>query len=252
MQLGLVTYMWGAEWDLPTLIKNCKETGFKGVELRSGHKHGAEPSLNSDQRHDVVKRFADSGVELVGLGSACEYQSPDKAVLDKNIEQTKEFIRLCHDLGGSGVKVRPNGMVKGVSDEKTIGQIGESLNTVAAYGERYGVEIRLEIHGPGTADPVVAKQIMDVAKHPNAKVCWNCNPEDTQGKGFAANFDLLKDRLGTIHIHDLISSYPWRELFAGLKKAKFEGWTLLEEGSPTSDPIRVMKYYRLLWETMAL
>ena len=28
MQLGLVTYMWGADWDLPTLIKNCEATGF--------------------------------------------------------------------------------------------------------------------------------------------------------------------------------------------------------------------------------
>lgn len=47
MQLGLVTYMWGADWDLPTVIKNCQLTGFKGVELRSGHKHGVEPTLSS-------------------------------------------------------------------------------------------------------------------------------------------------------------------------------------------------------------
>ena len=43
MQLGLVTYMWGADWDLPTLIKNCQLTGFRGVELRTAHKHGVEP-----------------------------------------------------------------------------------------------------------------------------------------------------------------------------------------------------------------
>src|SRR5215212_773440 len=110
MQLGLVTYMWGAEWDLPTLIKNCEETGFRGVELRSGHKHGVEPTLNEAQRKEVAKRFADSKVELLGLGSACEYHSPDADVLKKNIEQTKDFIRLCHDLGGTGVKVRPNGL----------------------------------------------------------------------------------------------------------------------------------------------
>ncbi|HYF35506.1 MAG TPA: sugar phosphate isomerase/epimerase, partial [Prosthecobacter sp.] len=33
MQFGLVTYMWGAEWDLPTLIKNCEDTQVLGVEL---------------------------------------------------------------------------------------------------------------------------------------------------------------------------------------------------------------------------
>ena len=70
MQLGLVTYQWGADWDLPTLIKNCQETGFAGVELRTTHKHGVEPSLDDNQRQEVAKRFGDSGVTLVGLGTA--------------------------------------------------------------------------------------------------------------------------------------------------------------------------------------
>ena len=114
MQLGLVTYQWGAQWDLPTLIKNCEQTGFRGVELRTTHQHGVEPSLNEAGRKEVAKRFADSQVELVGLGTVCEYHSPDAAVLRKNIEDTKAFIRLCHDVGGSGVKVRPNGLPAGV------------------------------------------------------------------------------------------------------------------------------------------
>src|SRR5262245_20480485 len=29
---GLVTYMWGADWDLPTLLANCKKTNVLGVE----------------------------------------------------------------------------------------------------------------------------------------------------------------------------------------------------------------------------
>ena len=55
MKLGIVTYMWGADWDLPTLIKNCEATGFEGVELRSTQKHGVEPSLTKEQdRKSVV------------------------------------------------------------------------------------------------------------------------------------------------------------------------------------------------------
>ena len=251
MQLGLVTYMWGAEWDLPTIIKNLRLTGFGGVELRSGHKHGVEPSLSPEARKQVASQFADSGVTLVGLGSACEYHSPDPAVVRKNIDQTKDFITLCHDLGGGGVKVRPNGLPKEVPVQKTLEQIGKALNEVAAFGEGYGVQIRLEIHGKGTQELPNIKTIMDVADHPNATVCWNCNPTDLDGQGLESNFNLVKDRLGTIHVHDLISSYPWAQLFDLLKKAKFDGWTLLEEGKPTADPIRVMQYYRMVWEQMA-
>ena len=94
--------------------------------------------------------------------------------------------------------------------------------------------------------------MMEIADHENARVCWNSNPEDLAGQGLAHNFKLVEKYLGqTVHIHDLVSNYPWRELFGLLKTAKYEGWTLLEEGQPTPDPIRVMKYYRLVWETMA-
>jgi sugar phosphate isomerase/epimerase len=251
MQLGLVTYMWGADWDLPTLIKNCQLTGFAGVEPRTTHKHGIEPTLSADQRKAVAKRFADSGVELVGLGTTCEYHSPDPAVLKKNIEETKAFIKLCHDCGGSGVKVRPNGLPKEVPVQKTLEQIGRALGELAAFGEGYGIVIRLEVHGRGTDQLPNVKTIMDAAQHRGALVCWNCNATDMAGQGLEHNFNLVKNRLGTIHIHDLISSYPWPQLFALLKGAKFDGWTLLEEGDRTSDPIRVMKYYRLLWERMA-
>jgi sugar phosphate isomerase/epimerase len=251
MQLGLVTYQWGADWDLPTLIKNCQTTGFAGVELRTTHKHGVEPSLDERGRKEVAARFADSPVELVGLGTACEFHAPDAATLRKNIDETKAFIRLCHDVGGSGVKVRPNGLPAGVPADRTLEQIGRSLDELAAYGEGYGIEIRLEIHGRGTSEIPNVRKIMNVSKHPGSKLCWNCNAEDTAGAGLAANFNSVKERLGTVHIHDLISNYPWREMFGLLKAANFQGWTLLEEGSKTSDPIRVMQYYRIVWEALA-
>ncbi len=251
MKLGLVTYMWGADWDLPTVIKNLQLTGFGGVELRTGHKHGVELTLSAAERRDVAKRFSDAGLTFVGVGSACEYHSPDPAVLKKQIEETKAYIQLCHDCGGSGVKVRPNGLPADVPVEKTVEQIGKALNEVAAYGEGYGVEIRVEVHGKGTQELPVFKRIMDIGNHPGVKTCWNCNPVDLDGQGLEYNFNLVKDRLGTIHIHDLISTYPWKQLFGLLRQAKFTGWTLLEEGAKTTDPVRVMNYYRLVWEQLA-
>ena len=189
MQLGLVTYNGARSGTCPRSIKNLQKTGFRGVELRTTHKHGVEPSLDESARKDVAKRFADSGVELVGLGTTCEYHSPDAAVLKKNIEETKAFIKLCHDVGGSGVKVRPNGLPAGVPTATTLEQIGRSLDEVAAFGEGYGVEIRLEVHGRGTSEMPNIRKIMDVSKHPGSKLCWNCNAEDLDGAGLAANFE---------------------------------------------------------------
>ena len=55
--LGLVTYNWGKTWDLPTLLNNCAETGFQGVELRSTHAHGVEPDIDAAARRAVAQEW---------------------------------------------------------------------------------------------------------------------------------------------------------------------------------------------------
>jgi len=251
MKLGMVTYLWGAQWDLPTLIKNCEATGFEGVELRSTHKHGVEVTLSQQERKEVKKRFADSPVECVGLGSACEFHSADHGVVQQNIELAKKFVVLSHDIGASGVKVRPNGFVKGIPREKTIEQIGKSLHECGRFAADYNQEIRVEVHGKATKDPSVIKQIMDVADHPRVTVCWNSNPGETINGSIKQNFDLLKKRIGrVVHIHDLYDSrYPYRELFSLLRGMGFQGYCL-SESPATSDPLRVMRYYKAMWEEL--
>ncbi|MBM81459.1 MAG: xylose isomerase [Planctomycetaceae bacterium] len=252
MRLGLVTYNWGKGWDIPTIIKNCSVTGFEGVELRSTHKHGVEINIDKKRRAKVAAIFADSDVELVGLGSACEYHSADPAVVKKNIEETKAFIKLCHDVGGTGVKVRPNGLPKDVPEEKTLEQIGKSLNEVAKFGNNFGVQIRLEVHGRGTAEIPRIQKIMEVADNKNTVLCWNCNPTDLKGDGLEKNFQSVQDRVGINHIHDLRDDrYPWKQFFGLLKAADFEGWTLIEEGRVPKDIVGAMRENRPIWEKLA-
>src|SRR5215831_5254578 len=107
-RLGIVTYNIAATWDLPTILKVCKNVGLSPVELRTTHKHGVEPSLGKDERKEVRRRFAGAGIDVWGCGTVCEFHSPDPEVVKKNIETCKDFIQLAADIGGRGVKVRPN------------------------------------------------------------------------------------------------------------------------------------------------
>jgi sugar phosphate isomerase/epimerase len=231
ISFGLVTYQWGRDWDLPTLIRNCTTTKVLGVELRTTHAHGVEPSLTTVQRAEVKKRFQDSPVTLLGMGSAEGFHWPEAAKLQKAIESVKAFIVLSHDVGGSGVKVRPNDLPKGVPPEKTIAQIGAALNEVGAYGAGYGQQIRLEVHG-GCARLPVIRQIMDIATHPNVRVCWNSNKQDLEKPGLEYNFNLVKSRLGfTTHVRQMDTpDYPFQELLKLFVKARYRGWWLLEAG----------------------
>jgi sugar phosphate isomerase/epimerase len=252
MAFGLVTYLWGQDMNLPTLIDVCARSGVLGVELRTQHKHGVEPSLSKAERQEVRKRFAASPVTLVGYGSNAEFHSPDTAELKRNIELTKAYIELTHDCGGTGVKVKPNRLPKEVPHEKTIHQIGAALNEVGAYGARYGQKIRVEVHGSGTSELPVIKAIFDVATHPNVGVCWNSNGNDLHGEGLQHNFNLVKDRLAdTTHVRELNdSSYPYQELFNLFKSVDYNGWILLEAHSQPKGPVAAMIEQRKLFESM--
>lgn len=247
MRLGLVTYNLAKDWTVDTIIKNCRDARFEGVELRTTHAHGVETQLTASQRADVKKRFQDSPVELMGLGSAFDYHTPDQAKLRQDIEATKQYIVLAQDVGASGIKVRPNGLPKQVPVEKTLEQIGRSLREIGAFGQEHGVQIRLEVHGSGTSLLPNIKTIMDEAGHPNVGVCWNSNQTDLAGDGFQANFDLVKDRIVTVHMRDLfLDEYPFRKLLVNLNQAGYSGYCLAEIPE-SSDPVRVMRYYRALW-----
>lgn len=250
MKMGLVTYQWGRDWDLETLITNCEKAGFQGVELRTEHAHGVEPTLSSAQRIEVKNRFADSPIECVGYGSNQEYHAPDPAVVKANIEGTFDLIRLCHDIGATGVKVKPNNLPDDVPAEKTIAQIGDALNQVGKYAADYGQVIRVEVHGRKTAELPVMKAIFDHVDQQNVKVCWNCNGQDLLDPGLKYNFDLVKDRFGdTVHVRELDSTdYPYPEFFELLKGIGYSGWILLEARTEPADRVAAMKDQLRLFE----
>ena len=241
MAFGLVTYQWGKDWDLPKVITNCEKAGAYGVELRTTHAHGVEPSLNRQQRKEVARRFADSHVTLVGLGSNERFDNPDPAVVKKASEATKAFIRLSHDVGGTGVKVKPDRFHEGVPRDMTIQQIGSSLNELGEYAAGYGQQVRLEVHGQCAELPTI-KAILDVADNENVAVCWNSNAADLVGKGLEYNYGLVANRFGaTCHVHELnLADYPYQKLIDLLVRDDYHGWVLIEASSQPKDRITAL------------
>jgi sugar phosphate isomerase/epimerase len=248
-QLGTVTYNIAAQWDIPTLLRICKAAGLAAVELRTTHKHGVEPSLSPSQRAEVRKQFQNSGVVLWGLGSVCEFQSTDPKVVAENIETCKQFLQLSADVGGRGVKVRPNGLPKDVPVGKTLEQIGKALIPCGRTAADLNQEVWVEVHGGGTAHPPHMKAIMEHCGLANVGITWNSNPTDLKDGSIVEHFHLLRPWLKSCHINELHSSYPWRSLFTLLKETGYDRYTLAEiPGMP--DPAsgeRLMRYYRALW-----
>src|SRR5690606_12242692 len=116
--------------------------------------------------------------------------SPDAAVLKKNIDGTKEYVKLCKDIGATGLKVKPNTIPDGVSQEKTVAQIAKSFNEVGKFAQDYGQLIRVEVHGRTTQELPVMKAIFDQVTEENVVICWNSNDTDLKAPGLEANFNM--------------------------------------------------------------
>ena len=252
IKLGFVTYLWGKDWDQDTLIKNLAASEIHGVELRVDHAHGVSPKMTKEERIVVKKKFKDSPVVIVGMGTNQQYDYPEPAKLRESIDQTKAFFQLSHDIGGLGVKVKPNQFRAGIPHEKTIEQIGQSLNELAKYGADMGQILRLEVHGNETQEVKNIKAIMDVANHPNATVCWNCNPEDLHDGGLEANFNLVKARFGDIcHVRELNdTTYPYQDLMNLFVKNNYHGWVLLECRTDPADKVKALIEQREIFKKM--
>jgi sugar phosphate isomerase/epimerase len=243
MQLGLVTYQWGKDWDLPTLISNCEKSGLLGIELRTEHAHAVEAGLSASERAEVKKRFADSPVTCLGYGSNFDYHHADQALVRKNIEGTKTYIQLCKDIGATGIKVKPNGFPEGVSKEKTIAQIAASLNEVGKYASDMGQLVRVEVHGRGTQEIPNMKAIFEQVTEKSVKMCWNSNEEDLLPPGLEVNFNSVKKWFGdTVHIRELnVGDYPYQQLMNLFVGMKYKGWILLEARTEPTDRVAAMK-----------
>lgn len=247
LKLGLMTWNVGKEWDIETIIKNCSETQFKHVELRTTHKHGVEVSLNKQQRSEVRKRFEDSPLEAISLASAFSYHHPDQGELRKHIEGTKEFLQLAADIGAQGVRVFPNAFPEGVDREKTMQQIGRSVSELGDFGHNLGVQIRLEEHGDGTDNIPVIKKILDYSDSKHVYIIWNSSPNDVKGEGLEAHFNMVKGRIGCVHLRELYNDYPWRQFFSLLRSSGYTGYCDAELRDQSCEPVRMMNNYRTLF-----
>lgn len=253
LRFGLATYTWGKDWDIPTLITNCKAAGVYGVEPRTSSKyaHGIELTLSAPERAEVKKRFADSPVHIVSIASGERMDWPDPEKLKAAIEAAKAHLQLSHDVGCNVVRVFPNQFHRDVPHEKTIEQIARSLNELGAFAANVGQEVSFEAHGPAGELPTM-RAVMDRVSQRSVRVRLNCDPRDAKGDGFVANFNLVKNLLSkVIHLHDVCSpKYPYQTMVDLLVKANWEGWALAEMDEKVPDRVKALTEQRLAWEAM--
>lgn len=255
MKFGFTTYLWGRDWDIPTLIANCTELKAYGIEMRVEMKsaHGVELELDAGQRRAIRQRFADSPVKVLGLatGERFDYLEPEK--VKASIEKAKRYAELSQAIGGTGIRVFPNDFHKEVPQEKTIEQIARGVSELAKAVAGSGQLLRLENHGSAGRLKTI-KAILDQVDQKNVGVKLNSDVKDAVDGSFEENFKLVKNRLGdTLHAHDLASpGFPYQLQCDLLMDAGWAGWWLPELDDPPALAARMpgLRQQRRLWDQL--
>lgn len=210
---------------------------------------GGRPNPSLDPEIRPLRLSVDEKRQLAAfLRTLLGEVSADPAVLRQNIDETKAWVQLARDIGSPSVKVRPNGLAKGVPEERSLEQIGKALRECGAFAPDHGVKIQLEVHGETTSRLPRIREILDYGgNHPGVRVCWSSNPTDLLDGGFNANFHLVRDQIGQVHMRDLfVEEYPWRQLLTALTDMRFDGYCFAEIPE-SADPLRVLRYFRGLF-----
>ena len=242
LKLGLMSYTTAKDWDIDTIIKNLTAVKFQHVELRTTHAHGVEVTMPAAERATVKKRFQDAGL-AISLASGFQYSYPDQAKLKKTIEDTKAYTLLAKDVGAIGFRVFAGDISKSTPTQQTLEQIAKALAEVGEFGYNNGVEIRCCNDGPTIG---MIKKIIDLSQSKHVYVNWNCPMSDLEDGGLEANFNSVKHIIRNIHIRELSTEYPWRQLFSLLSKSGYKGYCDAEINA-SADPIRLLSYYRTLF-----
>ena len=178
MLLGAVTYNVLKNMDLETVIRTLETTGFDAVELRTGHKHGVEPSLSEAERAQGQRalRAQQGAPAQLRHHLRVPVGRPGRARRSRSIwpSSSSDWRTIPAALG---VKVRPNGLAKGVPRETTIQNIAAGLREVGEHGYVHGVEIWLEVHGAETQVPTVAAEIMRATESQERRTVLEFQPD---------------------------------------------------------------------------
>jgi hypothetical protein len=113
-----------------------------------------------------------------------------------------------------------------------------------------------EVHGGGTSEPTRMRKLMDIANHPDVGVTWNSNGADVKNGSVKESFELLRPFIKNCHINDLLSGYPYRELFTLFRQAGYDRYTEMEfnpslESRSDRDNLLFLKYYKGMWDELS-
>lgn len=189
------------EYSIYDMIRVCKDYGYDGIELRTGH-GWAQLDLPDNELIAAKQALDDAGIVVVGLASSVNV----RADFDNAIDEYTKNIRMARLLGAKGIRIMV-GTYRHFCTDPLLPMDYEAavacMQTLCDMGADYGINLFIEIHNEFCTGKVVGKLIDDISR-PNCMALWDSIHTLFEGESVEETYTLLKGRISHLHMKDAI------------------------------------------------
>ncbi len=191
------------EATLPEMLELAKKYGYQGVEPRAEaqHRHGVELTTSRQQRQEIRKIFASSGIECACIATSIRYCFSEKKPRQEMIEHTRRFLELARDIGCERIRVFGGKPDVDMETSTAVEIVGETLSLLAPDAQTAGVQICLETHDFFSRADLAAAAVRK-ASSSFVRINWDIMHPFTQRMSIEEAFAEVKDLIAHCHIHD--------------------------------------------------
>ena len=241
MKIGFCTLLWATTVTAKHagILKDLKKTGYDGVEIPV---FGGKPKDYAK----LGRMLDDLGLERTSItvipDVARNPVSPDKAVRKAAVDYLKWGIDCSVALGSSqiaGPLMQTLGHFSGKAPTDTEWKRARDVHRAAGdHARDNGVMIaleavnRFEIYFANTMDDLA--RYIRLVDHPNVKAMYDTFHANIEETDPVAAYVRNAKHVVYVHISENDRGVPgrghvpWKETFAALKKAKYDGWLTIE------------------------
>lgn len=202
------------DWSFDEMIRNGRQYGFDGVEIRLVNRQAdllVLPEFQMSQRPHRRRELADADFAVCGLGSSVRFDEADATLRARQLDVGKAYVELAHDLQAGFVRVFGDVIPVDVEAEqplesrkRIISQVAEGLQALGEFAAQAKVDILIETHGD-FADSRLMQETLNRVDCSAVGILWDTHhPWRFFGETLAETFGRLAPWIRHTHWKDSI------------------------------------------------
>lgn len=209
------------DWTWFDVLKYGPRYGYDGVEIRQLAREVDLLKVVDLQAGNLARRrreLVDAGFAVCGLASSVRFDFPDANRIHEQIETGKAYVNLAAELGARFVRVFGDVLPADVGQSQksaALSRIGDGLNWLGEYAEKFDIDILLETHGDfSNSHHVMA--LMSMPFPPTVGILWDTHhPWRFCGEELTETFDRIGKWVRHTHWKDSVAERSRPKATAG-------------------------------------